>query len=133
MLMPTTLAEIGLTFQPKPPTGGAERQRSAVRREAVRSQDRLSQPKKADGPPTISILNALPFSSILPPVLYLLATKNLEYPKAPVAHRLLLLSRYLGHRHFISTWWYVSSDPEALRSAAEQFRRFHHVSSRHDG
>ena len=52
--------------------------------------------------------------------------------KAPVAHRLLLLSRYLGHRHFISTWWYVSSDPEALRSAAEQFRRFHNVSNRHD-
>jgi integrase len=45
--------------------------------------------------------------------------------KAPVAHRLLLLSRYLGHRHFISTWWYVSSDPTALRSAGEQFRRFH--------
>jgi integrase len=45
--------------------------------------------------------------------------------KAPVAHRLLLLSRYLGHRHFISTWWYVSSDPSALQSAAEQFRRFH--------
>jgi len=45
--------------------------------------------------------------------------------KAPVAHRLLLLSRYLGHRHFISTWWYVSGDPAALRHAAEQFRRFH--------
>jgi integrase len=45
--------------------------------------------------------------------------------KAPVAHRLLLLSRYLGHRHILSTWWYVSSDPAALRYAAEQFRRFH--------
>jgi len=52
--------------------------------------------------------------------------------KAPVAHRLLLLSRYLGHRHFTSTWWYVSSEPEALRSAAEQFRRFHNASSRHN-
>lgn len=53
--------------------------------------------------------------------------------KTPVAHRLLLLSRYLGHRHFISTWWYVSSDPSALQSAAEQFRRFHHQPRDTDG
>jgi hypothetical protein len=58
MLMPTTLAETGLSFQPKPPTGGAERQRSAVRREAVRPQNRISQTKKADDPPIISTLKA---------------------------------------------------------------------------
>lgn len=43
----------------------------------------------------------------------------------PVAHHLLLLARYLGHRTFNSTWWYVSSDPLALRSAAKTFRHFH--------
>ena len=43
----------------------------------------------------------------------------------PVAHHLLLLARYLGHRTFNSTWWYVSSDPNALRKASECFRRFH--------
>ena len=43
----------------------------------------------------------------------------------PVAHHLLLLARYLGHRTFSSTWWYVSSDPLALRDASERFRHFH--------
>ena len=43
----------------------------------------------------------------------------------PVAHHLLLLARYLGHRTFNSTWWYVSSDPMALRAASERFRHFH--------
>ena len=43
----------------------------------------------------------------------------------PVAHHLLLLARYLGHRSFMSTWWYVSSDPIALRDASERFRKFH--------
>lgn len=43
----------------------------------------------------------------------------------PVAHHLLLLARYLGHRTFNSTWWYVSSDPSALRTASERFRHFH--------
>jgi integrase len=43
---------------------------------------------------------------------------------APLAHRLLLLSRYLGHRAFHDTWWYVSSDPTALREAAKRFDRF---------
>jgi integrase len=43
----------------------------------------------------------------------------------PVAHHLLLLARYLGHRSFHSTWWYVSSDPVALRFAANAFRQFH--------
>lgn len=43
----------------------------------------------------------------------------------PIAHHLLLLARYLGHRTFNSTWWYVSSDPRALQAASERFRHFH--------
>lgn len=43
----------------------------------------------------------------------------------PLAHHLLLLARYLGHQTFNSTWWYVSSDPRALRAASERFRHFH--------
>jgi integrase len=43
----------------------------------------------------------------------------------PVAHHLLLLARYLGHRTFNSTWWYVSSDPESLRTASNSFRLFY--------
>jgi integrase len=43
----------------------------------------------------------------------------------PVSHHLLLLARYLGHRHFSSTWWYVSSDPQTLQAAARTFLRFH--------
>lgn len=48
----------------------------------------------------------------------------------PVAHHLLLLARYLGHRTFNSTWWYVSSDPAALRAVGRQFHDFHYA--RHD-
>lgn len=43
----------------------------------------------------------------------------------PVSHYLLLLARYLGHKNFASTWWYVTSDPRSLRAAADTFRRFH--------
>jgi integrase len=43
----------------------------------------------------------------------------------PIAHHLLLLARYLGHRTFKSTWWYVSSDPIALQAACDKFRHFH--------
>ncbi len=43
---------------------------------------------------------------------------------APVAHRLLLLSRYLGHAQFTHTWWYVSAQGAALRAAAKQFERY---------
>ena len=43
----------------------------------------------------------------------------------PVAHHLLLLARYLGHRTFNSTWWYVSSDPLALQAANDRFHHFH--------
>lgn len=45
--------------------------------------------------------------------------------KKPVAHHLLLLARYLGHRTFNSTWWYVTADPIALRDACVRFRDFH--------
>jgi integrase len=54
----------------------------------------------------------------------LIATWNRQ--ARPFAHRLLLLSRYMGHRHFHDTWWYVSSDPHSLRLASNQFDRFRH-------
>jgi site-specific recombinase XerD len=44
--------------------------------------------------------------------------------EAPVAHRLLLLTRYLGHAQFTHTWWYVSGEGNALRAAAKQFERY---------
>ena len=47
----------------------------------------------------------------------------------PVSHYLLLLARYLGHKNFASTWWYVTSDPRSLRAAADTFRRFHQHAS----
>lgn len=43
---------------------------------------------------------------------------------APVGHRLLLLTRYLGHAQFTHTWWYVSGEGGALRAAAKQFERY---------
>jgi hypothetical protein len=43
----------------------------------------------------------------------------------PIAHYLFLLARYLGHRGFKSTWWYVSSDPHSLRYAGNRFFKFH--------
>lgn len=50
--------------------------------------------------------------------------------RAPVAHHLLLLSRYLGHRHFTDTFWYVSSDPKSLADVSARFHRyFHHRGS----
>lgn len=44
---------------------------------------------------------------------------------APVEHRLLLLSRYLGHRHFSDTYWYLEPDRAALQWAAASFSRYH--------
>lgn len=41
--------------------------------------------------------------------------------RAPVTHRLFLLSRYLGHRDFSDTWWYVSADLAMLRRAGAAF------------
>lgn len=48
---------------------------------------------------------------------------------APVEHRLLLLSRYLGHRHFSDTYWYLEPDRAALQSAAESFHHYHRNST----
>jgi integrase len=47
----------------------------------------------------------------------------------PLAHRLVLLSRYLGHRHFHDTYWYVQPQSSALKKAAvrfENYRRHQH-------
>lgn len=42
----------------------------------------------------------------------------------PVPHHLVLLSRYMGHKQFNATWWYVSPDCSSLRDAAQRFQRF---------
>jgi integrase len=51
---------------------------------------------------------------------------------APVAHYLMLLSRYLGHQCFRDTWWYVSLDPRALAAAARSFADFRKEPRNHD-
>lgn len=47
----------------------------------------------------------------------------------PVAHRLLLLSRYLGHKSFAETWWYVSPAKADLNAAAARFHDYQHHSN----
>ena len=42
----------------------------------------------------------------------------------PVPHYLALLSRYMGHKQFNATWWYVSPDCSSLKSAMQIFQRF---------
>jgi len=42
----------------------------------------------------------------------------------PTPHYLALLSRYMGHKQFNATWWYVSPDCSSLKSAMQLFRRF---------
>jgi integrase len=39
----------------------------------------------------------------------------------PIPQRLVLLSRYLGHKCFHHTYWYVQHEREALRSASARF------------
>lgn len=46
--------------------------------------------------------------------------------RSPLGHHLLLLSRYLGHRRFADTFWYVSSDPVALDRVSRLFHAFFH-------
>jgi len=43
----------------------------------------------------------------------------------PIAHRLVLLSRYLGHQYFHDTYWYVQQEKTALNVAATRFERYH--------
>ena len=43
----------------------------------------------------------------------------------PLAHRLVLLSRYLGHRHFHDTYWYVQPESSALKKAAARFELYY--------
>ena len=50
----------------------------------------------------------------------------------PLAHHLVLLSRYLGHKDFHQTYWYVGSDLSALQSAAARFERYRHNSNQED-
>jgi integrase len=42
----------------------------------------------------------------------------------PVPHYLVLLSRYMGHKQFNATWWYISPDCSSLKSAMQLFRQF---------
>lgn len=42
-----------------------------------------------------------------------------------ISHHLTLLSRYLGHRSFASTWWYVTANPRSLRKASGAFLDFY--------
>ncbi|MFA6960685.1 MAG: tyrosine-type recombinase/integrase [Verrucomicrobiota bacterium] len=42
----------------------------------------------------------------------------------PRPHRLLLLSRYMGHKQFNQTWWYVTPDCTALQAAAARFQTY---------
>jgi integrase len=48
-----------------------------------------------------------------------------SHQSAPVEHRLLLLSRYLGHHHFSDTYWYLEPDRAILQNAAASFHRYH--------
>jgi integrase len=43
---------------------------------------------------------------------------------APLANRLVLLSRYLGHKYFHHTYWYVQYDLSALKTAAARFEHY---------
>lgn len=42
----------------------------------------------------------------------------------PLTHHLVLLSRYLGHKYFRHTYWYVQQERSALRAAASRFQRY---------
>lgn len=45
---------------------------------------------------------------------------------APLEHRLVLLSRHLGHRYFHDTYWYVQPESSALKSASTRFEQYRH-------
>jgi integrase len=44
--------------------------------------------------------------------------------KEPLPHRLVLLSRYLGHKQFKDTYWYIEPQRSALEAASRRFERF---------
>jgi integrase len=44
--------------------------------------------------------------------------------RSPIGHHLLLLCRYLGHRSFQETFWYVSANPHALTRVSQQFNSY---------
>ena len=50
---------------------------------------------------------------------------------APLDHRLVLLCRYLGHRDFRDTYWYVQPDSSALKKAATRFEQYRHAVHSH--
>jgi integrase len=57
-----------------------------------------------------------------------LATKLIGHwsrQSSPLAHRLVMLSKYLGHKYFHHTYWYVQHQPAMLQTAAVRFRRYH--------
>ena len=43
----------------------------------------------------------------------------------PLAHRLVMLSEYLGHKYFHHTYWYVQHQRATLEAAAARFKRYH--------
>ncbi len=45
-------------------------------------------------------------------------------PAAPLPHHLVLLARYLGHRKFSDTYWYVQPNRAALQHAAASFQNY---------
>jgi integrase len=46
----------------------------------------------------------------------------------PLANRLVLLSRYLGHKYFHHTYWYVQHDLSALKAATARFESYRNQS-----
>ena len=44
---------------------------------------------------------------------------------SPLAHRLVMLSEYLGHKYFHHTYWYVQHQRATLQAAAFRFERYH--------
>lgn len=51
--------------------------------------------------------------------------------RTPLSGNLLSLSRYMGHKSFNETWWYVSPDNTALGAVAAQFHAFQKTSLPH--
>jgi integrase len=57
-----------------------------------------------------------------------LATKLIDRwsrQSMPLAHRLVMLSEYLGHKYFHHTYWYVQHQRATLEAAAVRFERYH--------